>query len=658
MKVFHKLFLVTALLLAVSLSIVSIFGYNSIRSLAIESFNAQAELQLNSITNNIDIWIEGKETIYLAASELDIMKKLNYEDVLRWSDSLETSVPEAESMFAIIDMKGNVHLPNNLLVPISEYEHAQHGLSGKSGSFGPVASVIDGRPMTLSVAPIFNDKNEQVGVINGGFYLENLINIIGSQKIGENGQTIIFSKDGTIVAHENEKMILNKKVSDLKNDILNDVVKDAINGGNGIKEGEIDGEDSIIYYSKAKNVDWGTMIVVPKSETYAAANSTLSFFVIISIVMIIISSVVISLMTKRTIKPIHSINKKLEILSSNKGDLTTRLSVTTNDEFGELSTKFNLMLDNFQSLFSNILDKGSEVNSSSTLLLSQIDDMSITSETITNRIQDVASLSENQSSSFNASIISIKEISENISSISHSSSISSNKSSQVSHKASDGSQKINDLNQQMLSIQDSVNESAKLIKDLEHRSKEIDKILVIITNISEQTNLLALNASMEAQRVGEHGKGFAVVADEVKKLAVGSQHSAKQISIIIDEIQSDTRKISESMHEEIKNVNIGIKQTNELDQTFAEIVESAKDAEKHIEKTFTSIETLVSHVEEVENIVNSNVSSTFDISGNYQTIASSSEEQLSSILSAQESVRSLANAATELKVLFENFKIK
>jgi len=67
------------------------------------------------------------------------------------------------------------------------------------------------------------------------------------------------------------------------------------------------------------------------------------------------------------------------------------------------------------------------------------------------------------------------------------------------------------------------------IAKLDFSSKEIGKVIHVITSIAEQTNLLALNATIEAARAGEAGKGFAVVANEVKELAKETAKATEDI---------------------------------------------------------------------------------------------------------------------------------
>jgi methyl-accepting chemotaxis protein len=77
-------------------------------------------------------------------------------------------------------------------------------------------------------------------------------------------------------------------------------------------------------------------------------------------------------------------------------------------------------------------------------------------------------------------------------------------------------------------------ECGRAVTETVEAMKQIASRISIIDEIAYQTNLLALNATIEAARAGGHGRGFAVVAAEVRKLAEGSQASARQIIELAD----------------------------------------------------------------------------------------------------------------------------
>ncbi|WP_412738007.1 methyl-accepting chemotaxis protein [Krasilnikovia sp. MM14-A1259] len=84
---------------------------------------------------------------------------------------------------------------------------------------------------------------------------------------------------------------------------------------------------------------------------------------------------------------------------------------------------------------------------------------------------------------------------------------------------------------------DTVQQLARVMRELDSKSTEIGGIVEAITRIAAQTNLLALNASIEAARAGVHGSGFAVVAGEVRALAEESGTSAQSIADLVADIQ-------------------------------------------------------------------------------------------------------------------------
>ncbi|HBL27982.1 MAG TPA: hypothetical protein DD490_14185 [Acidobacteria bacterium] len=73
------------------------------------------------------------------------------------------------------------------------------------------------------------------------------------------------------------------------------------------------------------------------------------------------------------------------------------------------------------------------------------------------------------------------------------------------------------------------------------RSKEIYRVLELITEIAQETHILSLNAAIEAVAAGADGRRFSVVAEEVRHLAHRSQESVDSVRGLLDEFSSSIR---------------------------------------------------------------------------------------------------------------------
>ena len=76
------------------------------------------------------------------------------------------------------------------------------------------------------------------------------------------------------------------------------------------------------------------------------------------------------------------------------------------------------------------------------------------------------------------------------------------------------------------------------------RSREIYRILDLITEIAQETHILALNAAIEASAAGEHGERFTVVAEEVRRLAERSRESVDSVRALVDQFSGGIRSTS------------------------------------------------------------------------------------------------------------------
>ena len=107
--------------------------------------------------------------------------------------------------------------------------------------------------------------------------------------------------------------------------------------------------------------------------------------------------------------------------------------------------------------------------------------------------------------------------------------------------------------------------------ELQTHTKDMQKIIGIIKQISSQTNLLALNASIEAARAGDAGKGFAVVANEIRVLSEQTKQSTENIEAIIAKLNENATDTISSMDHVMDEISGQVNMIHDIAENFSHI---------------------------------------------------------------------------------------
>jgi len=324
-----------------------------------------------------------------------------------------------------------------------------------------------------------------------------------------------------------------------------------------------------------------------------------------------------------------SLLKSLKDIASGDGDLTKRLSKTSNDELGEVVDWFNLFVEKLHSSIGDV------VNSIQPLTTLSSDLGNLTSETL--------EISSQQNRATEEVALVVEEMVASVQNVSRNANSASQAATEADRAAKDGREIVEKTVASINGLAEEVERAGEVIRKLESDTENVGTILDVIKGIAEQTNLLALNAAIEAARAGEQGRGFAVVADEVRTLASRTQDSTQEIQKVIEELQTAARSAVEVMGQSKVRAQTSVDQAAQTGESLAAITERVEAiTEMNIQ--------IASAAEEQERAAHS-------IKENVMGIKETSETAMKSIQNVEVASSSLVDISSNLQGVTSEFKV-
>ncbi|WP_341524218.1 methyl-accepting chemotaxis protein [Pseudomonas sp. G.S.17] len=415
----------------------------------------------------------------------------------------------------------------------------------------PYIAASSGKLVVTLATPV-KYQNQFIGVAGADISLDSISKTINSLNFGGHGYAFIVSGEGKILIHPDSKLILKNISEAYPNDTP------AITAG--VREIESSGKAEIMSLTKVEGVssaNWYVALVLDQDAAYSMLGEFRTSAITAMVISVVIIILLLGLLIRVLMQPLHQMGRAMRDIADGDGDLTKRLAITSQDEFGALAQSFNHFVERIHGSIREVASTAGQLGEVALRVVRASNSSMTNSDQQANRTESVAA-------AINQLGAAAQEIAQNAAR-------TSQHSADASELAGDGQKVVQQTITAMNELSSKISESCANIESLNGKTVNIGQILEVITSISQQTNLLALNAAIEAARAGEAGRGFAVVADEVRNLAHRTQDSAQQVRTMIEELQVGAREAVVTMTESQRQSESSVSVANQAGERLSSV---------------------------------------------------------------------------------------
>ncbi len=243
-------------------------------------------------------------------------------------------------------------------------------------NWAPIYSGIDYNIFFLDLCqPIYDRNSKLLGVITATYELDNVQDFLGKHKIGKNGKTFIFDREGLLVASSQQESSLNhSKNSKTKRPSIDRSSDPLIQAtAKYLKKYFVDFDKiersyqlefnynhdlqflQISPYQDKLGINWLIVTVVPESDFLDRIHANTRQTILLCIAAFVIVIIIGIMTTNWVAKPILRLNNAAKDIAQGKLHQTVKIEQTY--ELGELAISFNSMANQLKESFESLEKK-------------------------------------------------------------------------------------------------------------------------------------------------------------------------------------------------------------------------------------------------------------------------------------------------------------
>lgn len=571
MKFAYKIGALAALVLVVIVVALTWLQVSQARSTLTAQAVAAAQQTSQVLTTQIATWLNNKATL-IDAVATDINRQNNTDYIFQ-----QVNRPRLKQEFVLL--YGGLEGGNGAMVvddptwrPAADYDARkrpwyQLAKNNDSVTFTSPYTDASSGDLLITVVKKLQQHGQFVGVLGGDIALTSIKQALNTIDFSGAGYAFLLDNSGTIVAHPQ---------SQWDGKTLQEWLGQALNPKTATSPYAlaINGQDSWIIFTALQDVpgvDWSVGVVLNKNKLMASSNAQLRMSLLLAVVALMVGVLLVVVVLTHQLQPLATLREALINIHHGDGNLTKRLALKRQDEFGEVADAFDGFVGNLQHLIQQVKDSAVQLQST---IEASVRLSAGSRQDTQAQMQELEQLAT-----------AMNEMSATASQVAQYTQDAASAAQQAHGQAQQGISVMAKSTQAVGDLAANLDETMQAVNELNAYSSNIESILSVIVNIAEQTNLLALNAAIEAARAGEQGRGFAVVADEVRTLASRTQGSTKEIEDMIAKLQQGAQHTATMMQQSqtlAQQTVAGAEEANQALQSIGEAINMINDMNSQI----------------------------------------------------------------------------